>query len=395
MKISHDIIVAFFLLASVNAAAAKPKATSSILLDAHNGEILYSERADLVRYPASLTKLMTLYITFEALEKGLIKMDDEFAVSRTAANRSPSRLGLKAGSKIKVETAILATIVKSANDCATVLAEGLGYSEAEFAKHMTEVGKTLGMKHTVFKNASGLPNRQQVTTARDMAILGAALYHHFPQYYPLFSTKKFDYDGKTFYSHNYLLKSFDGADGMKTGYTAAAGFNIVTSAERNGNRVILVTMGHKDLKSRDRAAGQIMEKGLQKLAANHNVEPQTVYAKLDDMTQFSTIKAQEEIAREKIAAAAPAATGAEPESDQIWAVQIGAFSNYAKARIYALKVKRGDPTLKNKEVEIEPVSTASAIVYRSKLVNFSKSDAKTFCKDLKKENKSCIVSAMK
>ena len=390
MKISHCIIATFLLLASVSAAAAKPKATSSILLDAHSGEILYSERADLVRYPASLTKLMTLYITFEALEKGLIKMDDEFTVSRTAANRSPSRLGLKVGSKIKVKTAILATIVKSANDCATVLAEGLGYSEAEFAKHMTEVGKTLGMKHTVFKNASGLPNRQQVTTARDMAILGAAIYHHFPQYYPLFSTQKFAYEGKTFYSHNHLLKNFAGADGLKTGYTAAAGFNIVTSAERDGNRVILVTMGHKDLKSRDNAAGKIMEKGLQKLAAGNARAPQTVYAKLSDTAQFSVAEAMQ-----KTAPSASPAVAKEPEADQSWAVQIGAFSNYAKARIYALKVKRSDPSLKNKEVEIEPVSTASAIVYRSKLVNFSKSDAKSFCKDLKKENKSCIVSAMK
>jgi len=377
-------VATFFAVSSTQA---KPGSVSSIMLDAESGEILASERADIERYPASLTKLMTLYITFEALERGLIKMEDELTVSRTAANRSPSRLGLKPGSKIKVETAILAVIVKSANDCATVLAEGLGYTEQEFAKNMTAVAKTLGMKKTVFKNASGLPNRQQVTTARDMAVLAAALYHHFPQYYPLFSTQKFTYNGQTIYSHNHLLKNFDGADGMKTGYIAAAGYNIVTSAERNGNRVIAVTMGHQTLKERDKKAADMMEKGLQKLALNNEYQPQTLYAKLENPQTFSIEKVTE----------ADTATEAEnkPKLPQgTWAVQIGAFSNYAKARIYALKIKRSNAGLKDKDIDIEPVSSASAIVYRSKLTNFSKNAADEFCKNLKKENKSCIVMAM-
>ena len=212
-------------------AAARP-APSGIVIDARTGEVLVSKNPNAVHHPASLTKLMTLYITFEALEKGLIKMDDELPVSAAAANRSPSRLGLKAGGKIKVETAIDALIVKSANDCATVLAEGLGYSEARFAEKMTEVAKALGMKNTVFKNASGLPNSKQVTTARDMATLAAAVYFHFPQYYDLFARREFSYEGKTYYTHNHLLKNFEGADGMKTGYIASAGFNIVTSAQR-------------------------------------------------------------------------------------------------------------------------------------------------------------------
>ena len=162
---------------------------SSIIIDAETGDVLSSSNADSLRYPASLTKLMTLYITFNALDKGLIKFEDKLPVSRNAANRSPSKLGLKKGETITVRDAVLALIVKSANDCATVLAEGLGYSEENFAKTMTEVAQELGMKNTTFKNASGLPNRAQKTTARDMALLGAAMYHHFPEYYKLFATK--------------------------------------------------------------------------------------------------------------------------------------------------------------------------------------------------------------
>ena len=170
---------------------------SSILIDAQTGEVLSSSAADTLRYPASLTKLMTLYITFDALEKGIIKMDDMLPVSRHAANMAPSKLGLRAGEKIKVRDAVMALVVKSANDCASVLAEGLGYTEKNFAQTMTKVARELGMSNTTFYNASGLPNKNQKTTARDMAMLGAAMYHHFPQYYKLFSAKKFTYKVRT------------------------------------------------------------------------------------------------------------------------------------------------------------------------------------------------------
>ena len=218
------------------------KTQSSILIDAQSGKVLSASNADELRYPASLTKLMTLYITFGEIESGRLKMTDKLTVSRNAANRAPSKLGLKAGEKITVNDAVMALVVKSANDCASVLAEGIGYSEEKFAKTMTKVARELGMKNTTFKNASGLPDPAQKTTARDMAVLGAAMYHHYPQYYKLFATKSFTYKGRTMYTHNHLLKNFKGADGMKTGFTNAAGYNIVTSAHRNGNRVIAVTM---------------------------------------------------------------------------------------------------------------------------------------------------------
>ena len=353
---------------------------SSIIIDAETGDVLSSSNADSLRYPASLTKLMTLYITFNALDKGLIKFEDKLPVSRNAANRSPSKLGLKKGETITVRDAVLALIVKSANDCATVLAEGLGYSEEIFAKTMTEVAQELGMKNTTFKNASGLPNRAQKTTARDMALLGAAMYHHFPEYYKLFATKKFTYNGRTYYTHNHLLKSFEGADGMKTGFTNAAGYNIVTSAERDGHRVIAVTMGHNTIRQRDTKVASLMKKGLQKLAMSDHIEAPNLYANADTHTygEPSLIEA--------------ATVADEAPASDVWAVQIGAFSNYAKARNYAISVKK-QLKMAGAEIDIEPAQKGSAVIYRSKLVGFEKNEADKTCNSLKKSNKSCIVIA--
>ncbi len=233
--------------------------TSSIIIDAQSGNILYADNAEELRYPASLTKLMTLYIAFNALETGKLKLTDKLKVSHTAASRSPSKLGLPAGSYIDVKTIIEALIVKSANDCATVLAEALSPTEADFAKLMTRTARKLGMHRTTFKNASGLPNSAQKTTARDLAILGAAIYHHFPQYYHLFSMTEFQYNGITYKTHNYLLNDSLGTDGMKTGYTASSGFNILTSAQRGNHRIIAVTLGYKKVKERDEDISKMMQ----------------------------------------------------------------------------------------------------------------------------------------
>ncbi len=368
-----------FCLAAVSPARAARRTVSSIMIDAETGNVLSSYNADELRYPASLTKLMTLYITFNALDKGLIKMDDKLPVSRTAANRSPSKLGVRPGEKITVRDAVLALIIKSANDCATVLAEGLGYSEAKFAVTMTEVARELGMKNTTFKNASGLPNSAQKTTARDMALLAAAIYHHFPQYYPLFSTKKFTYKGRTYYTHNHLLKNFKGADGMKTGFTNAAGYNIITSAERDGHRVIAVTMGHSSIRQRDSKVSSMMNQGLRKLALADNIKAPSLYAK----AQTSSSEAEE-----------TAVADAENASGN-WGIQVGAFSNYAKARNYALSIRRQikNPSVQNAKIDIEPAQKGAAVVYRSKLVGFEKNEADKTCNRLKRSNKSCIVVA--
>ena len=393
------IALSFCLSAKAHAA------TSSIIIDAENGEILSSSAPDTLRYPASLTKVMTLYITFDALNKGLIKMTDDLKVSRHAANMAPSKLGLRAGQTVKVKTCIEALIVKSANDCAAVLAENLGYSEENFAQTMTQVAHELGMKNTTFKNANGLPNKAQKTTARDMALLGAAMYHHFPQYYKLFSLKKFTYNGRTIYTHNHILKTFSGADGMKTGFTNAAGYNIITSAKRNGHRVIAVTMGHNTAKERDRHVSNMMDKGLKKLALNDKFKDTNMYASLDSKKVIAS--GQEEQVASNIAeqkkswnldndTTSNTQSTDNSSSQNLWGIQIGAFSNYSKARSYALKIKKeAARKLAGKPIDIEPVANGSVIIYRSKIIGLAKSDADKACKSLKRSNKSCIVVAVK
>lgn len=361
--------------------------TSSIIIDANSGEVLSSSAADTLRYPASLTKLMTLYITFDALDKGILRLSDKIPVSRNAANKAPSKIGVRAGEKIKVETAVLAVVVKSANDCAAVLAEGLGYTEDNFAKTMTKVAHELGMKNTTFKNASGLPHKEQKTTARDMAILGAAMYHHFPKYYKLFATKSFSYEGRTYYTHNHILKNFAGADGMKTGFTNAAGYNIVTSAERNGKRVIAVTMGHDTAKLRDKKVSTLMSQGLTKLALNDKINNSNMYAELyrAEEPNLASIPSEEKVI---------SSTEQEEIVSDVWGIQVGAFSNYAKARNYALKInKEIKKRFSDKVVDIEPYQTGAAIIYRSKIIGFAKNDADETCNRLKRANKSCIVVA--
>ncbi len=374
--------------------------TSSIIIDAESGDILSSSNADELRYPASLTKVMTLYITFDALNKGIIKLDDDLKVSRHAANMAPSRLGLRPGETVKVKTCIEALIVKSANDCATVLAENLGYSEKNFAQTMTQVAKELGMKNTTFRNANGLPNKAQKTTARDMALLGAAMYHHFPQYYKLFSLKKFTYEGKTIYTHNNILKTFEGADGMKTGFTNAAGFNIITSAQRDGHRVIAVTMGHNTAKERDRHVARMMDKGLKRLALNDRFKDSNMYANLES----NKVIKEENTAQTAAITPANKKTDWETSSSKEentqddkaqWGIQVGAFSNYSKARSYALKIKSEAKKLASNPIDIEPVANGSAIIYRSKIVGMGKSTADKACQNLKRKNKSCIVVAIK
>ena len=406
-KLAFVVLVSMFISTNVQAS------TSSIIIDANTGEVLSAQSADTLRYPASLTKLMTLYITFDALERGIIKLEDELPVSRKAANRSPSRLGLRVGSKIPVKTAIEALIVKSANDCASVLAEGLGYTEENFAKAMTQIAKELGMKHTTFKNASGLPNRQQKTTARDMAILAAAIYHHFPQYYKWFSMKKFSYQGKTYYTHNHVLSKFEGADGLKTGFTNAAGFNIITSAERNGQRVIAVTMGHRTLKARDKKVMSMMEKGLTKLALNTKFAPESMHAELieehkkptDIQTQLASREASIEPQSTEEDATPEIEQGSTDQEQSIsaiekevqettstWEIQIGAFSNYARARSYAAKIhKEKFKKCNGCSIKVEAAESASAILYRAKITGFEKNDADKACKRLKDSHMSCIV----
>ncbi len=231
-------------------AEAAPK-YAGIVIDAKTGKVLYSEDADALRYPASLTKMMTLYLTFEALEAGKIRLNTRVPFSKNAAKEPPTKLGVGAGNSITVEQAMLGLITRSANDASTALAEMLGGSEERFARMMTQKARALGMTRTVYRNANGLPNSAQVTTARDQARLGIALRQHFPQYYDYFSVRSFRFGKQTINGHNRLLGSVRGVDGIKTGYTRASGYNLVTSAVADGRSVVGVVLGGRSGGARD------------------------------------------------------------------------------------------------------------------------------------------------
>jgi D-alanyl-D-alanine carboxypeptidase len=237
---------------------------ASIVIDVRTGKIMNSEDPDGLRYPASLTKMMTLYMVFEALESGRISLNTRVPVSAHAASQQPSKLGVRKGSTFTVEQGILALVTRSANDCATAFAEFLGGTEPRFGKLMTSKARQLGMTRTVYHNANGLPDARQVTTARDQARLGIALRKHFPQYYGYFSTRSFRYGKQVIGNHNRLIGNVRGVDGIKTGYTRAAGFNLVTSAQLDGRSIVGVVLGGSSTRSRDAKMRKLVETYLPK-----------------------------------------------------------------------------------------------------------------------------------
>ena len=224
---------------------------SSLVIDGNSGEILQAANADAIRHPASLTKIMTLYLLFEELDAGRIRLDTPLRVSAHAAEQAPSKLGLKPGQTIAVEDAIKAVVTKSANDIAVAIAENLAGSEEEFARAMTQKARALGMAHTTYVNASGLPDDEQLTTARDLALLGRTIAERFPRYYRYFATPSFVYHGAAMRNHNHLLGAVPGVDGIKTGYTRDSGFNLVTSVHRDGRYLIAVVLGGHSAFARD------------------------------------------------------------------------------------------------------------------------------------------------
>lgn len=264
------ILLAIVLLPSD---AAQARRYASIVIDAESGQVLHAENADRQAFPASLTKMMTLYMAFEALDLGTLKMSQPLTVSRRAAGMAPSKLGLRPGQTILVKDAVMTLITKSANDIAVVIAEALAGSEADFARLMTKKAQALGMTQTVFRNASGLPNKQQLSTARDMARLAQSLLRHFPDYYKLFSTRSFTYKGRTFPNHNRLLRTYSGTDGVKTGYTHASGYNLVASTVRGNRRLIAVVFGGKTSRSRDKHMAKLLDRGFATIRTATQIEP--------------------------------------------------------------------------------------------------------------------------
>ena len=226
----------------------------------NTGIILYSQAPDTPRYPASLTKMMTLYVLFGCLKEGKISLSSDLVVTSHAESQAPTKLGLKQGMTITVEDAIRALVTQSANDAAVTIAENLAGTEENFARYMTQTARNLGMANTTFRNASGLPNDEQITTARDMAILASHLIHDYPEYYGVFQTRYFTYGGRKYRNHNRLLFGFRGTDGIKTGYTRASGFNLTASVHRGDKHLVAVVLGGKTGSQRDAAMRALLEK---------------------------------------------------------------------------------------------------------------------------------------
>lgn len=254
VQASFALLVAFGVLfgsfGGPSQANANPR-YAALVVDARNGEVLFSRHANAPRFPASLTKVMTLYILFEELEAGRLSLDTRMNVSAHAQAQPPSELGLRSGQTITVRDAMMSLVTKSANDAAAVIAEHIGGTEWGFAQRMTETARRIGMSDTTFRNASGLPNREQRTTAHDMVLMGRAIYERFPQRYQIFSTTSFRYAGRTYRNHNRLLGSVRGVDGIKTGYIRASGFNLLSSVNDGGRHIVAVVMGGRTGASRN------------------------------------------------------------------------------------------------------------------------------------------------
>lgn len=244
---------------------------SSIVVDANSGAVLQANNPDAQRFPASLTKVMTLYLLFERLEAGKIKLDTMMPVSQNASRQAPTKLGLRPGDRLKVEDAIQGLVTRSANDASVVIAEALAGDEDEFAKMMTRKARALGMTRTVYRNPNGLPNSEQVTTARDQALLGRAIQDRFPRYYRYFATSSFNYRGKAIRNHNKLLGRVEGVDGIKTGYTRASGFNLITSIKRGNRYLVGVVLGGRSGSSRDTIMRNLLAENLERGATRRTV----------------------------------------------------------------------------------------------------------------------------
>jgi D-alanyl-D-alanine carboxypeptidase len=405
------------LLISVLHPTSASARVSAIVIDATSGEVLYSRRADQRRYPASLTKMMTLYQIFTALEEGKLKLSQKLKVSRRAAGQTPSKLGLKRGSRISLEKAIIAVAVKSANDAATVLSEAMGETEFEFALRMTKTAHKLGMKSTRFMNASGLPNRRQRTTARDIALLSRALIDEFPQYYHYFSIRSFKWGKRTYRTHNRLLEKYTGMDGLKTGYIRASGFNIATSAVKGERRLIAVLLGGRTAKKRDSKVAFLMNasfnraKTLDKhkdkkarpvIIANNDIRKSAKQIPLPRMkiAQVNQEKVATEpfttlLARTIKSLIAPSASDAAPSPEDgksWWGIQVGAYKRYASAqRRLDLATHALPDVLLHARPSIDRVPIKGGEVYRARLLGLRKTDAASACRILKRKAFSCVA----
>ncbi len=369
---------------------------ASFVMDAETLDVLYAKNADTRNYPASLTKIMTLYMVFDALDKGKITLKTQMKVSKRAAGQPQTNIGLRKGDRISVKDAILALVTRSANDVATVIGEHLEKSEINFAGAMTKKARALGMTKTSFRNASGLPNRRQKSTARDMAKLGLRIQRDFPQYYHFFRTKKFTYKGRTYGNHNNLLGRYSGTDGIKTGYTRASGFNLVSSVHQGDRHLIAVVFGGRTAKSRDRHMISLLNRGFKKaelIARNRTPAPiPMARPAFDENGIIQLASAQSTIADTTLQTDISQQTDtALSGSDRGWGIQVGAYSSKGPAEAM-ISTARGHlkKILKGSIESVERVTRDHGTVYRSRITGLSEAGARNACALLARKHVPCV-----
>lgn len=401
MRLFFGIFLAICAVFSVSHAET-PKRYASIVVDADTLDVIHARQIDELRYPASLTKVMTLYLTFDAINRGELRLDEKLIVSGTAARTPPFGLGLTRGQSITVDEAIQAVAVRSANDVAVVLAERLAGSEEKFAVKMNAKALELGMVKTTFKTASGLPHPEQQTTARDMAKLALAILNNHRRYYHYFGQKSFTWKGTTKNNTNGLLHWLVGVDGFKTGYTRGSGFNLIISAQRDGRRIIAVVLGGASGKSRNQHMQDLVERGFKTLgvAPIDSTPPVTVASTAPEKPKS---KPAEVIASaiqlrgsggELVTVVSGAQNIAIPTARNNYAIQVGTFSmaRQAQTQLHALKT-RAFTELAKAEPQIDPIASGGRELFRARLTGLSLTHAHEACKKLAGLATGCRVIA--
>ena len=328
---------------------------ASIIVDGNSGSVLQATSPDGIRHPASLTKIMTLYLLFERLESGKMKLDTELPVSQHAADQDPTKLNLRAGQTIRVEDAIKGLVTRSANDAAVVIAEAIAGDEDDFAQMMTRKARSLGMSKTVYRNANGLPNDEQVTTARDQATLGRAIQERFPRYYRYFATSTFNWRGQSIRNHNHLLGSVEGVDGIKTGYTRASGFNLVSSMRRGNRHLIGVVLGGRSGGSRDAIMRNLLAENLEKGATTHTVAAVTERNGSDAAAEVAD-------ASDTPARTAPQAQAAAAPAPEAAPSRLASRLSTLAAATAAMPPAQPKPEARPTESKIEPAPLTNGVI---------------------------------
>ncbi len=389
---------------------------AAIVIDADTGRVVHETESTQRWYPASLTKVMTIYLTLSALENGRLRLTDTVFASKHAASQPPSKLGLRTGQSLTVEQAIMAVTTRSANDAAVVLAEKLGGTESNFAAMMTQQARTLGMYNSSFENASGLPNDGQISSARDLALLSAALIRDFPQHYHYFSATEFNYKGRVMPNTNRILKSYPDADGLKTGFTCGSGYNLIASAKRNGHRLIGVLLGAHSSGERFEQMGNLLDMGFansEKGLFGEHISQLKDYSALPPPFQLSSnrcagsaeqmgadsgssryepihINAPYNSRREKLTQLAQA----KPQSrGNVWTVSMGSFPRKIDADVNLQRARNAlGPLAKTGHVGIVKTKTKGSTAWRAQWTGLQQDDSQDFCRRLRAKHLDCSAS---